>query len=142
MEIIEVKDFNILIVEDNDVIGRVMSTIFLNAGCSVSLAITGKDALEYFYNNKYNLILMDIGLPDHNGLYFSKVIRNFHDKDKAKTPIAIITAHSDVSQHVLEAKNLGIEDFIVKPCTINTCYMLIKKYALAEQSYSSKQQSG
>lgn len=105
-----------------------MNIILTNAGCTVDLAKTGKQALESFENNDYDLIFMDIGLPDVNGLSIIEMMRATKDKKKAATPIVITTAHADAEYREL-AQKLNVAGFIVKPCTIEDCTNFVEKFS-------------
>lgn len=59
--------FHVLVVEDNPIAQTVTQSILSRMNCSVDLAETGKTALDLWKSNHYDLILMDIGLPDMDG---------------------------------------------------------------------------
>lgn len=124
----EALNFKILIVEDSPIIRLVMENMFAIAGGTATIATNGKEALELFQSDYYNLILMDIGLPDSDGFTLSKTMRAFDDKEKANTPIVILTAHSTATSYIQQIEELAIKDFIVKPCSLDMCKQLIAKY--------------
>lgn len=100
-----------------------------NLSCVVDIADSGKQALSYFESDLYHLILMDIGLIDANGLDIANQMRLSKNYQKSQTPIAIITAHSD-ENYKNQAWSIGIQDFIVKPCTYEILDKLLSKYVL------------
>ncbi len=122
------NNFKILLVEDHKILTKFMTMVFSSAGCTVDIASTGEEALNLFKNNQYHLILMDIGLPDGNGLSFIEKMRSSSNLSKASTPIVITSAHSD-EEYKIKAQNLGVANFIVKPCSVEDCHALIKEYS-------------
>ncbi|MBI3752658.1 MAG: response regulator, partial [Deltaproteobacteria bacterium] len=66
----------ILIVEDDDVIRKTLSEVFLKKGFRVLSADKGKDAIEFVKAHKVDIMLLDLKLPDMNGL---AVLKNMHE---------------------------------------------------------------
>lgn len=121
------KAIKILLVEDHKIVQKAMTFMLRSAGCIVDQVDSGTEALAHFQNDNYNLILMDIGLPDVEGLCIAELMRKSQDPQKAKTPIIIISAHSD-NEYRNRAESIGVEDFIVKPFTVEMRDKLIKKF--------------
>ncbi|MCP3680910.1 MAG: response regulator [Gammaproteobacteria bacterium] len=69
------KAYQILIVEDNEIVQRMMSALFTQKGWEVFTASTAKQARLLANAQPYSLIIMDIGLPDGNGIEISESIR-------------------------------------------------------------------
>lgn len=127
-----VKHFNVLLVEDHRVIQKVMTMLLTSIACKVDVAMTGSVALDIFQKNDFDLILLDIGLPDLDGLSIAKAMRESTDNQKANTPIIILTAHADNTFNSIfrsQANSIGINDFLVKPCTLEMCKAMVTKYA-------------
>lgn len=129
------KGLKILLVEDHRIVQKAMCIMLKNIGCEVDQVDCGSMALESFQNNYYNLILLDIGLPDIDGLTIAESMRKSQDPRKAKTPIVIISAHSD-SGYKGRAYAIGIEDFIVKPFTPETRDKLIQRFTQVDSQPS------
>jgi two-component system, OmpR family, aerobic respiration control sensor histidine kinase ArcB len=105
----------ILLVEDNKIVGRITKDILLKElNCQVDIAETGKDALELIEQKTYDLILMDIGLPDIDGCTVTEQIRAKTSSPNSKVPIIAVTAHAEEEekQRFLE---VGISRVIIKP---------------------------
>lgn len=120
------KKLNVLLVEDDPLIQKFTLNLLRDSGCNVELAATGRAALEK-HNNDYDLILMDIGLPDINGLTVTEELRNLM-KDHAKQPIiAALTAHvsNDDRDRCLKS---GLDDFLKKPASYHDFQELLNKY--------------
>lgn len=117
-KIIENKAF--LIVEDNSITKVVTQKLIEKYKGNCTIASTGKEALEITKNSHFDLIIMDINLPDINGDDVSKKIR----KHNIKTPILAFTAifREDFVKNI---KSKDINDFITKPVDIKIFYQKI-----------------
>jgi signal transduction histidine kinase len=116
-EEVEIPDnMKILYAEDNLVNQKVTKFMLqkINAECDV--AGNGKQAFEMFKEKEYDLILMDMFMPEVNGLESAKLIRDYENELKTDKPIYIVAAtanaFSEDKQKCLEA---GMNDFISKP---------------------------
>jgi len=103
---------NILLIDDSvDLISAVESALS-PLDLHMDTAATVQEGLERIANKKYNLIIVDIMLPDGDGFDLFQKIRSFtHYK---KTPIIFLTGKEDVGSKI-SAFSLGAEDYIVKP---------------------------
>ncbi|MBN2851782.1 MAG: response regulator, partial [Clostridia bacterium] len=98
--------FNILIVEDNVEISNIIKEFFINSEYNCMVAYDGFQALEYFNDNQYHLILLDIMMPGINGFEVLKVI-----KETSDVPVIIISARKEEIDR-LKGFNLGAEDYV------------------------------
>jgi two-component system, OmpR family, alkaline phosphatase synthesis response regulator PhoP len=101
---------NILLVEDDPQITALLHLHLNSPAHSVTSSERGKDALKKIEQNHYDLIILDITLPDISGLQICKQLR---EQDN-KTPIIMLTSRSDESDKVL-ALEMGADDYITKP---------------------------
>ena len=117
----------ILVVEDNDVVSKLMCIILQQAGFVVDVANTGGSALKLYTTNSYDFIFMDIGLPDCNGNIVANCIRRLSAREK-HIPIVALTAHCDdkTREACLSA---GMNDFLVKPVDLKLLIAVVTKYA-------------
>ncbi|MCF8372300.1 MAG: response regulator [Bacteroidales bacterium] len=81
---------SVLIAEDNPINQKVASYNVERLGHKVDLAENGKEAVEKYQNNKYDLILMDIYMPEMNGVEATKAIRDLEEKNNEKKKIKIV----------------------------------------------------
>jgi len=104
----------ILVVEDYPIGAKIAKSILLALDCEVDTAETGKAALDLIEKNYYDLIFLDIGLPDMDGYTIAKRIRSHRIASTACTPIIGLTAHadSDNKQHCLD---VAINAVVTKP---------------------------
>ncbi|MCU0428786.1 MAG: PAS domain S-box protein [Cytophagaceae bacterium] len=103
---------HILVVDDNQVNRMVATEILKKAGCRVSVATNGLEAIEMVQKNTYDLIFMDIQMPKMDGITATEKIKGLGIKDLP--PIIAMTAYAmeDDRQKFLKA---GMDDYIPKP---------------------------
>lgn len=99
----------ILVVEDDKKIARIIELQLKYGGYEVHMAYNGLDAENLFISNNYDLILLDIMLPKINGLELCRRIR-----EKSQVPIIMLTAKDDVTDKVI-GLDFGANDYITKP---------------------------
>lgn len=100
---------SILVVEDEKNIGSFISTTLKNNDYKVIECQTGSEALSIATSHCPDLILLDLGLPDIDGIAILKSIREW-----SPVPIIIISARTEEKEKV-EALDLGADDYITKP---------------------------
>lgn len=123
---IEKKDTNanILVVEDVTLNQLLMKTLLEEFGFSHDTAGNGRIAIEKLEKNKYDLILMDLQMPEMNGYEATEYIRN-----KMNLDLPIIALTADVTTADVEkCKAVGMNDYIAKPVDDKLLYNKIKKY--------------
>lgn len=98
----------ILIVEDDRSISRLIQLSLTKSGYKCETAFDGLAAAGMIENKKYDLVLLDIMLPEINGYELIEYIREF------EIPVIFITAKADVADRV-KGLRMGAEDYIVKP---------------------------
>jgi CheY-like chemotaxis protein len=110
------KVLNILLAEDNLINQKVARVILEKVGHKVDIAENGKIAVEMFSQKNYDLALMDIFMPEMDGLEATRKIREIEASDKNRFPVHIcaITANAsnEDEEHCLRA---GMNSYISKP---------------------------
>jgi len=107
-----IRGTRILLVEDNLFNQQVAGELLEQAGMLVEIASNGFSALEMAEGNDYDLILMDIQMPDLDGLEVTRRIRERHDQ--ASLPIVAMTAHA-MTEDRKKSLAAGMNDHITKP---------------------------
>lgn len=107
------KDINILLVEDNELNQLLAIKIFERWDKEITVADNGKAAIEKIEKNDYDVILMDIQMPEMDGNELTKYIRR-HMGSKANVPIIALTAHATSMEEKRCLEN-GMNDYISKP---------------------------
>lgn len=104
------KGKTILVVDDSVVIRKMVEIALENEQYNIVSVATGKDALKYLDENDPDLIILDIMLPDVNGLDVLKAVK----ASKQQIPVVMLSA-KDTPRETSKAKELGANDFIPKP---------------------------
>lgn len=120
---------SVLIVEDEDLMREVLRDYFSDADYEVSEARDGLKAIEMAEEFEYDIILLDIMLPELDGFSVCRRIRKTKD-----TPIIIITARSDEDDKLI-GYELGADDYITKPFSPKV--LLAKANALIKRARGS-----
>lgn len=120
------QQIKVLLVEDHKIAQKVEIGILQRLNCFVDVASNGEQALHYISQNYYNIIFMDIGLPDMDGLAVTEAIRAEDGKNKT-VPIIALTAHSD-DEYRNKATWVGMDAYIVKPLTPEGCEQALKDF--------------
>lgn len=102
---------SILIVEDDIILGNTLSYNFCKKGYNVETASNIKAALKKINEQKYDIVILDISLPDGNGFTICEKIRKSRD---SHTIILFLTA-DDLEANIIKGYNLGADDYITKP---------------------------
>lgn len=118
------KDISILLVEDTPLALTVVISIFSSLGIECHTAKTGKQALDALKKHSYDLILLDLGLPDIHGIEILEIIKE--EKLQPMAHISVLTGHSE-SEFKDKSISLGAKDFIQKPFTLDIAKSLLKK---------------
>ena len=107
---------NILIVEDEQNLARFLELELTHDNYSVDIEYEGQAGLDKALSNNYDLIILDLMLPNINGLEICRRVRQ-----EQSTPIIIITAKSDTYDKVT-GLDYGADDYIVKPFEIEELF--------------------
>lgn len=110
----------ILFVEDDVALGYALEFALNDEGYSVKRACTINEAKSYFNEEEFNLILLDVNLPDGNGYDFCKYVR-----EKSTIPIIFLTALDD-EVNIVMGLELGANDYIPKPFGVRELIARIK----------------
>jgi two-component system, OmpR family, KDP operon response regulator KdpE len=100
---------NILIIDDEVQIRRLLDITLSANGYKIAQASTGKEGLALAAAGKYVLIILDLGLPDSDGLDIIKKLRDWYDK-----PILILSVRNS-EEDIIKALDNGANDYLTKP---------------------------
>ncbi|EFN8320610.1 TPA: aerobic respiration two-component sensor histidine kinase ArcB [Escherichia coli] len=116
---------NVLLVEDIELNVIVARSVLEKLGNSVDVAMTGKAALEMFKPGEYDLVLLDIQLPDMTGLDISRELTKRYPREDLP-PLVALTAN--VLKDKQEYLNAGMDGVLSKPLSVPALTAMIKKF--------------
>jgi len=99
----------VLIIEDDELACELISNYLTDCGFDVTAVFTATDGISYLGQSTYDILLLDINLPDFNGFEVLKSIKDSHP-----IPTIVLSAYSDTKSKIL-AFRYGANDYMVKP---------------------------
>jgi len=119
----------ILLVEDNLMNQKVVMFNLKKLNCDIITAVTGSQAIDLFKTNSFDLVFMDIMLPEMNGYDITKSFRNIEKENGIDKPVPIIALTANTYDNDKEkCFNAGMNDYISKPFTSKQLTDLIEHY--------------
>jgi len=118
----------VLLIDDDFNLSKVLSYQLEKNGYTVATANNGKDGLDLFNKQDYNIVITDIQMPNISGIDVLRRIR----KENEKVIIIIITAHGSV-ENAIEACKLGANDYLTKPFGQEQLLFIIEKTLKIQQ---------
>jgi len=117
---------HVLLVEDEPVNAAVATGYLETLGCSSVWVKSGAEALARNATERFDLILMDLSMPDLDGFATAALIRK-RESGARRVPIVALTAHSSTSyrDRCLQA---GMDDILSKPCTLEECEQVLRRW--------------
>jgi signal transduction histidine kinase/CheY-like chemotaxis protein len=119
------RDVKILVVDDNEMNRSLMKHLFTEWDLSFDIASNGMEAIDCMKKDRYDLILMDIQMPEMDGYTATRIIRNELHLD---IPIVAMTAHALAGEREKCLSN-GMNEYISKPINEKELYQLINRFA-------------
>jgi PAS domain S-box-containing protein len=129
----ELSKLKILLAEDNPINVKLVLSLFSDYGIEAEVAENGKIVIEKLKKNYYDLILMDMEMPEMNGYEATSVIR---EEMKNKIPIIAMTAHAMAGERE-KCFKLGMHDYISKPINANLLFEKIYNATEFVKSWNS-----
>ncbi|OYT15807.1 MAG: hypothetical protein B7C24_11035 [Bacteroidetes bacterium 4572_77] len=122
------RNMRVLLAEDNIINQKVAATVLRKLGHFVEIAENGLITVEKYQKGKYDLILMDIQMPEMGGLEATRIIREY-EQEKSLKPIPIISMTANAMKEDMEnSLNAGMDDFISKPFKQEQLIYILNKY--------------
>jgi len=117
----------VLIAEDNRANQLVVKHLFHHIGIEIDIANNGLEAIEKIKDNGYDIVFMDISMPEMDGLEACQIIRSLDDKTKADLPIIAFTAHAlagDKEKFI----SAGMTNYLSKPVNLSHLTRILNLY--------------
>ncbi|MDP4266465.1 MAG: PAS domain S-box protein [Bacteroidota bacterium] len=116
-------NLSVLLVEDTPVISKIISMMLEKAGCRVTIAENGQEAINIFEPDKFNFIFMDIQMPVMDGITAIKILREKYNK----LPVIIGVSANAIEGESEKYKTLGMDDYLAKPLSFESlCDKILK----------------
>ncbi len=109
------KDFRILLVEDNLINQKITKLTLMQTGCKVDVANNGLEAVEKYRKNNYDLILMDLQMPVMDGLEATRQIRKIEQAENVRHAFIVALTANALPSDMENCMLAGMEGFIAKP---------------------------
>jgi len=126
------KNARIIIVDDDENIRKTMKTILEDEGYAVDLAATGNEAIEMTQKTAYNIALLDIRLPDMEGVELLKLI-----KDNVPRTRKIMVTGYPSTQNAISALNKNADAYLVKPVDVEKLLNMVKEQLQLQEDEKS-----
>lgn len=123
---------NILVVDDNDINLKLAEIILHKNGASVTTASSGQIGVEQSKLKKFDMIFMDLQMPDLDGYEASRLIRE--NKKNDGTVIIALTANALVTRQSAQIEQYGISAILIKPVTEDSIQNTLEKWLFKENS--------
>jgi PAS domain S-box-containing protein len=123
------RNLRILVAEDNSVNQRLAARLLEREGHSVTIANSGQEALEWFEQHPFDLILMDVQMPQVDGLQATARIREKERGSGHRVPIVAMTAQAAESDR-LRCLESGMDAYVTKPVYVPELMKLIESVVL------------
>jgi two-component system sensor histidine kinase/response regulator len=124
-----VRNLRIILAEDNIINQKVAVSLLENWGHEVTVVNDGREAVDSLQQQNFDLVLMDVQMPNMDGLEATRRIRNAtSSKINSRIPIIAMTAHAMKGdrENFLAA---GMDDYISKPINVDEVLNILNKYA-------------
>lgn len=117
----------ILVAEDSSVIINLTKNVLMFENYHITAVKNGNQVLERLAKEDFDLILMDINMPQMDGIECTKAIRALEDKNKAMIPVVAITGN--YKNYTLDDfKKAGMNDYIQKPLDYDLLLATVRKH--------------
>ncbi len=136
----EREKYSILLAEDNIVNQRLVARVLERQGHKVKVAKNGREALREVKKNQFDLILMDVQMPEMDGLEATTAIRETEKETEERIPIIAMTAHA-TSSDMEKCLNAGMSAYISKPFQINDFLKVINEHGIKSVNQGKGEES-
>jgi CheY-like chemotaxis protein len=120
----------ILLIDDDKLSGKVAGFHFEELHCQATHVLTAHEALELLKTEQFDIILLDLELPDKTGFETAALIRQ-NEEGQFLVPIVGLTAHHDPRYKEM-AVEAGMNDLYVKPFTEHCAQQLVERFAKSQ----------
>lgn len=127
----------ILLVEDNPVNQKVVTRLLQKLGCEVETAANGMEAVQCLKERHYDVVFMDLHMPQMDGLQATQLIRN-HEQQTGNHQVIIAMTASSMAEDVQKCFDAGMDDYMSKPVSLEVLHTMLEKWTTAEEAAQSE----
>lgn len=133
------KSYSILLAEDDPELNHRLTSLLNEQGYIVTSKFSGDDALNAFHNDAFDLVMLDVNLPNLDGFELLNVIRA-----QSQTPVVMLTAYG-AEEFRIQGLKSGADDYITKPCNFTEVSLrieaILRRTQITQQTNSPSQLS-
>jgi CheY-like chemotaxis protein len=118
------RTLDVLVAEDNAINRDVLRQMLQMLDCRVEVVVSGREAVAAVQARRYDVVLMDVQMPEMDGLEATKAIRRLEAADGPRVAIVALTAHALEGQRE-RCLAAGMDDFLAKPITLEALTMAL-----------------
>jgi len=118
----------VLVVEDNEVNRKLALRLLQRLGCSVDIATNGREAVEMTANRAYDMVFMDIQMPEMDGIEATRLIRERESATGKHLPIIAMTAHAMEGDRE-RCLSSGMDDYLSKPVKVDLLAQMVERWS-------------
>jgi CheY-like chemotaxis protein len=126
------KKHKVLLAEDNLINQKLAFGLLENLGCKVTIVNNGKEALAASSENQYDIIFMDVQMPEMDGLEATALIREHEKQTGIHTPIVAMTAHAMKGDRE-KCLDAGMDEYTTKPISLKSITETIKRLNISPE---------
>ena len=132
-----ISNLHVLLVEDIELNIMVAKSVLEKLGCQVDVAMNGEKAIERFEQNHYDLVLLDIQLPDMTGFAIAQYFRQNYENGIYDYLPPLVALTANVMQSKAEYQAQGMDDVLRKPLDVKELTQCLKSYFADELVFSA-----
>jgi PAS domain S-box-containing protein len=130
-----VRPMRVLVAEDNSVNQKLIQRLLQKRGHSVVLAEDGRDALQSLEREKFDLVLMDVQMPEVGGFEVTAEVRRREKATGVHLPIVAMTAHAMKGDRE-RCLSAGMDAYVSKPIHADELLQVVERYGKAQQPHT------
>lgn len=127
------RPLRILLAEDSRINQLVAAGMLEKHGHQVVIAADGREAVEAFVNQEFDLVLMDVQMPGMDGLEATRLIRQHEASTGRRIPIVAMTAHA-IAGYKEQCLESGMDDYVAKPVKARELLEAVTRASSASES--------
>lgn len=125
------KSLNVLVVDDSKVVRTAIREILEIGNIQVTEACDGKEALDSVYKTTPDLVLLDVIMPEMDGISVLKTLRKSYNK--LQLPVVLVTSRGE-SQEIVQALDYGANDYVTKPIDFDVLWARLSNQLMQKQA--------